>query len=111
MNVTSRRPAVSIIKFSKAPSKRQLLLAERDAKKKHFMTRFRERVGYALSNSSYNELLCNFSLQGKFLYKNKEVGSVYAFTFRGTNLRIVYDPFKQHLITVLPPVIDFKGRY
>lgn len=108
MTVKASMQTVSLVKFKVTSGRPQ---TDGDARKMHFIRRFRERVGYTLSKSAYDELLRDFCVNSKFLYKNKDIGSVYAFVFRGVNLRVVYDAFKQHLITVLPPVIDFKGKY
>lgn len=104
MKVISRIQTVSLVKFRSGPSKRSLLLSEQQARKVHFLKRFRERVGYALSNDKYNELLALVCTSGRFMYKREnEVGSVYNVRFNGLTLKVVFDPFKQSLITVLSP--------
>ena len=104
MKVKSRIPAVSLVKFRSAPSRRSVLLTQAAARKVHFLKRFRERVGYALSNDKYNELLALVSVSGRFMYKREnEVGAVYNVRFNGLTLKVVYDVLTQSLITVLSP--------
>jgi hypothetical protein len=103
MNVISRIQTVSLVKFKK-PSRGAELRSQAEARRIHFMQRFRERVGYKLTREKYNELLCIVSVSGRFMYKREgEVGSVYNVIFNGSVLKVVYDVFTQSLITVLSP--------
>ena len=85
-----------MIKFKKPKN------AHRDNQKFHFQSRFYERVGYILSDVKYDELCNVIRTDGKFLYKREEANqSVFAVNFEGINIKVVYDPFKNILITVL----------
>lgn len=73
------------------------------AQKIHFMTRFRERVGYRLSESAYADLLNHVKSTGKFLFRREnELGAVYGVVFNNSRMKVVYDAFSHTLITVLP---------
>ena len=103
MKVQSRQQAVSLVKFNSS-SKQYIARSHAETQRIHFMNRFRERVGYSLSQAKYNELLNSVSTRGRFMYKREnEVGSVYNVIFNGFVLKVVYDVFTQSLITVLSP--------
>jgi hypothetical protein len=95
--------AVSLVKFktSKKPRNSKHVVS----RKFHFLKRFRERVGWNLSESAYDDLCDEIRLRGRFLYKSedKEIGSAYSVRFRGMTLKVVYDALTNSPITVLPP--------
>lgn len=69
------------------------------------MKRFRERVGYILTESAYDELKMKTRESGVFLYRRHKVdefGAAYGVKFRNMHLKVVYDVFSGTLITVLP---------
>lgn len=73
------------------------------ARKFHFMTRFRERVGYRLTEATYQAILEKVIRDGKFLYRrDNELGAVYGVTYNNLRMKVVYDALTQTLITVLP---------
>jgi hypothetical protein len=89
----------SLIKFKK----REKFHGQSSARRFHFCRRFRERVGYALSDSSYETLLDAVKTSGKFLWRREnEDGAVYGVMFNGARMKVVYDIFTNSLITVLP---------
>jgi hypothetical protein len=96
MKVTSRKLTVSLVDFK--PNRKRL--SPKDAQKEHFKTRFFQRVGYILSDSKYNELKAETSKNGTYLHPGTS-GSVYRVAFGGMNMRVVYNPFTDILITIL----------
>lgn len=89
----------SLVKF-KGDSKKKF--THNGASKVHFHRRFRERVGYALSENGYEEILELVKAEGKFLYRRpNEIGAVFFLRFKGLPLKVVYDGFSNKLITLL----------
>lgn len=81
--------------------KRRNPLSEKEAQREHFKGRFYERVGYNISNDTYEQLKNSIKKNGRFIHKG-ENGSVFIIDFRGVSLKVVYNIFKDSLITVLP---------
>lgn len=100
MNVKSRKPTVSLVKFKLNKHVNNRVQSQ----KTHFLNRFYERVGWKLTESGYADLLkiMQSDENSRFLHKNEENGSVYSVRYAGLTLRIVYDIFTQSLITILP---------
>lgn len=70
-------------------------------RKIHFKFRFKERVGYEITDEKFNHIKENITKNGKYLYKG-ESGGVYKYNLDGVDLKIVYDITTNALITVLP---------
>ena len=101
MNVVSRKPVTSLVKFKTA---KKHVNSHAESQKTHFIQRFYERMGYKLTDAGYARILELLSSNetSRFLYKSADIGSVYNVRFEGHLLRVVYDAFKKSLITVLP---------
>lgn len=63
------------------------------AKKKHFFSRWEERVGEKLTEEKYQILLDKVKKDGK--------SSVYRLKFDNLELKLAYDAFRNILVTVL----------
>ena len=88
-------PIYSFVNFKKADKKD----CHAKSQKKHFLRRFRERVGYTLTNEKYQALL-KIARYGKLLGV-QERGSTYLVDFEGLSLKIVYNIKSHTLVTVL----------
>ena len=71
--------------------------------KTHFKRRFRDRVGYILTDEKY-DVLCNLvKKDGQFLSKHEGSNhSIFSVMYERNNLKVVYNPYDNILITVLP---------
>lgn len=72
------------------------------ARKIHFKNRFKERVGYDISDEKILHIKEKIQKEGKYLYKGTS-GSVFKFNLDGIDLKIVYDITRNSLVTILPP--------
>ncbi len=74
-----------------------------DNQKKHFKLRFFQRVGYILTDDKY-KILCDLTkTSGKFIKKHEgSTDSIFKVNFDKVLLKVVYNPFDNVLITVLP---------
>ena len=72
--------------------------SKREARRIHFQARFRQRMGYILTDVKYQEML---DAPKTFLYKSKDLASVYGMKFQGMPIKVVYDAFSHELITIL----------
>lgn len=71
------------------------------SKKIHFKRRFKERVGYELTDDRYNEIRDNITNKGVFLYRSEGGSSVYKYDLNGLSIKIAYDTITNVLVTVL----------
>jgi hypothetical protein len=78
-------------------------LTHKKAKRIHFENRFRERVGYLLTEEKYRDIQKRIVKDGKFFNKDKDKdgNSISDLNVDGVILRIVHNPFTGDLITVL----------
>lgn len=72
---------------------------KKQCRKIHFKTRFKERLGYEISEEQFENIRDNITKEGKHLY-NKDNGGVYRYNVDGTNYKIVYDISTNTLITI-----------
>lgn len=74
----------------------------RKNQKIHFKRRFLERVGYISTDEKYDELCDLVKRDGKFLSKREGSDqSTFLVNYNGLNLKVVYNAYKNILITVL----------
>lgn len=70
--------------------------------KTHFKRRWLERLGYECTDKKYRELIAEVKKNGRFLHKGHDVEhSVYLIDHDNFKIKVVYNPFKESLITVL----------
>jgi hypothetical protein len=75
-------------------------MKKKQSQKIHFKRRFKERVGYEITDDKFNYIKENIIKDGKHLY-NTDGGGVYRFTLDGIDLKIVYCISNNSLVTVL----------
>ena len=75
------------------------------ANKIHFKRRFKERVGYEISDTQYEDLKRLVKSEGRFLRMSNDLnnpnGSIYSVKYENIEMVVVYDAFKDTLITIL----------
>jgi hypothetical protein len=76
-------------------------LTHKKAKRIHFENRFRERVGYLLTEEKYRDIQNRIVKDGKFIHKDNDGNSISDLNVDGVILTIVHNPFTGDLITVL----------
>lgn len=71
--------------------------------KTHFKRRFQERVGYVLTDQKYDVLCDLVRKDGHFLSKHEGSNqSIFSVMYERMDLKVVYNPYDNILITVLP---------
>lgn len=81
-------------------SKKKKKFSQKEASEIHFKERFFQRVGFILTDEKYLQLKNSIVSKGKFLHDARN-GGCYRIEFEGLKLRVIYNPFKDILITVL----------
>jgi hypothetical protein len=76
-------------------------MKKKQSQKVHFKRRFKERVGYEITDEKFNFIKKNITKDGKHLY-NADGNGVYRFSLDGIDLKIVYNITNNSLVTILP---------
>lgn len=79
--------------FHKRPKKKK------KCQKIHFKNRFKERLGYDITDECFSYIRDNITKEGKHLY-NKDNGGVYRYKIDGVDYKIVYNIATNTLITI-----------
>jgi hypothetical protein len=78
-------------------------LSHSERRKAHFQKRWRERVGEILSDKEYKEFCLRTRRIGKFLHRSNTNphSSCYLVKYKEMYIKVVFDPFRLELLTVL----------
>ena len=101
-SLSCSKPILKKVKTDKVLTKKEKTKLKNN-QKIHFKRRFQERVGYVLTDEKYDVLCDLVRKDGHFLSKHEGSNqSIFSVMYERMDLKVVYNPYDNVLITVLP---------